>query len=178
MAMLTEHADETLELVDADGAVIGTALRSDVYARGVKNFRLAEVVVRDSSGKILMLKRSEKAAQLPGLWETIGEHIHPGESDVDAARRALREEIGLDVPSLQFSFLGYTTPAEGAVGYCAVFLATVDEPPQLMESHSEAKWLTREEISTLLREQKQEIRSNVLLIFGRFSKEIFSAGIV
>lgn len=51
-----------------------------------------------SGGKVLLLRRSDKVGSYRGLWAGVSGFIEKGEGDEDAARRELREEIGLGNP--------------------------------------------------------------------------------
>ncbi|MPY97966.1 MAG: NUDIX domain-containing protein [Actinophytocola sp.] len=53
----------------------------------------AGVVVTDDDSRVLMLRTTYK-----GHWEIPGGYVEPGESPHAAARREVREELGLDVP--------------------------------------------------------------------------------
>lgn len=52
-------------------------------------------IVRDQSGRILLVRRGQEPAK--GLWSIPGGRVEPGESDAAATARELREETGLDV---------------------------------------------------------------------------------
>ncbi|MDD7940061.1 NUDIX domain-containing protein [Actinomycetospora lutea] len=54
----------------------------------------AGVLVRD--GRVLLGLRRADRASYPGVWDLPGGHVEPGESAVAAARRELREELGVD----------------------------------------------------------------------------------
>ncbi|GIJ67012.1 NUDIX domain-containing protein [Virgisporangium ochraceum] len=49
-----------------------------------------------ADGRVLLGLRSRDRANYPGRWDLPGGHVEPGESPRDAARRELREEIGVD----------------------------------------------------------------------------------
>lgn len=53
-------------------------------------------VVRDCSGKILIAKRPEHLHQ-GGLWEFPGGKVESGETVLQALRRELREEVGIEI---------------------------------------------------------------------------------
>lgn len=57
-----------------------------------------DLIVEDSKGRILMLKRKNEPSK--GQWWLPGGRIHFGESRIDAARRKLEEECGLKEKSL------------------------------------------------------------------------------
>src|SRR5437870_7541426 len=56
-----------------------------------------KVVVRDSNGRCLLLKRSRDAAHHPGQWEFPGGKVDPHESFDHALLREVAEETGLSI---------------------------------------------------------------------------------
>lgn len=57
---------------------------------------IAVGIVRDDNGRLLIQRRAEDA-MLGGLWEFPGGKCEPGEPPLDACRRELREELGIEV---------------------------------------------------------------------------------
>ena len=57
-----------------------------------------DLIVEDSKGRILMLKRKNEPAK--GQWWLPGGRIHFGEKRIEAARRKLKDECGLESNSL------------------------------------------------------------------------------
>jgi mutator protein MutT len=55
----------------------------------------AGAVVRDGSGRLLMVQRAHEPAK--GAWSLPGGRVEPGESPGQAAEREVREETGLEV---------------------------------------------------------------------------------
>ena len=49
---------------------------------------------------VLLLRHPETSDRFGGRWNGVGGHVEAGECILDAARRELREETGLDVPDL------------------------------------------------------------------------------
>lgn len=166
--------NELLELVDESGGVIGTEPKSRVYSQGMRNFRVVDVFVQNKNRQTFIMKRASDKKIFPDAYECCGEHVHPGESDLAAARRGVNEEMQIDIPEDKFVFLGYTTPTlDNAVGYVAVFKVVTDKQPTLGREHVDGKWMTHEEIMKLLREDPRRFRSNVLLHITKFARELF-----
>jgi mutator protein MutT len=62
---------------------------------GEKRVRCAGAVVRDESGRLLLVRRGHEPSA--GLWSLPGGRIESGETAREAAAREVREETGLDV---------------------------------------------------------------------------------
>lgn len=67
--------------------------------------RAFDVIVFNGN-KILLTKRSDSKMLWPGFWDgTVASHVRKGESYESAAKRRLKEEIGIDVePNYLFKF--------------------------------------------------------------------------
>ena len=52
-------------------------------------------VIRDEQGRFLLVQRAHDPGR--GLWSLPGGRVEPGESDAQALRREVAEEVGLDV---------------------------------------------------------------------------------
>ncbi|QYG91643.1 NUDIX hydrolase [Iamia sp. SCSIO 61187] len=61
----------------------------------VRNAPCAAVVIQDDAGQILLARRAREP--YAGMWETPGGFVELGEHPEDAARREVREELGLEV---------------------------------------------------------------------------------
>ncbi len=62
---------------------------------GLRRRRAARVVVLDDAGRALLVRGHDADQPERSWWFTVGGGIDPGESDVEAALRELREETGL-----------------------------------------------------------------------------------
>ncbi|MHB8881771.1 MAG: NUDIX hydrolase [Thermodesulfovibrionales bacterium] len=97
-SMNTED-QEMLEIVDKEGNVLGRAARSVLHADPSLIHRVVHVLVFNDSGELLLQRRSMNKDVAPGKWDTsVGGHISPGEDPPAAARREMREELGIEGP--------------------------------------------------------------------------------
>jgi isopentenyl-diphosphate delta-isomerase len=89
---------ERVVLVDGNDCEVGTAPKLDAHRQGALH-RALSVVLRDQEGRLLLQKRHIRKYHSGGLWtNTCCSHPRPGEPVALAARRRLREEMGMDSP--------------------------------------------------------------------------------
>lgn len=94
---------EKVVLVDANNRQTGTMEKTEAHEKGLLH-RAFSVFILDSSGQLLLQRRSSGKYHSPGLWtNTCCSHPRPGESVKDAAIRRLKEEMGITC-SLKESF--------------------------------------------------------------------------
>ncbi len=83
----------------SDDVIGATSLGSDwvVGPDGVRHRRAARVIVLDDAGRVLLVRGHDADQPERSWWFTVGGGIDPGETEVDAALRELREEAGLEL---------------------------------------------------------------------------------
>lgn len=64
-------------------------------------FHCAAEAIVEKDGLILIAQRSYELDHMPGEWETLSGRVEQGESFEDAAKREVREEVGLEVDIVQ-----------------------------------------------------------------------------
>jgi mutator protein MutT len=104
---------------------------------------IAAVVERH--GRYLICKRPPHKRH-GGMWEFPGGKIEPGETNLQATRRELEEELGLSVQAIGDVWLSV---CDSASGFIIQFLEVVAQgEPQLIE-HTELQWLAPEDLRQL-----------------------------
>ncbi len=89
-------AVEMLDIVDAHNRVIGCAPRREVHRLGLRH-RAVHMLIQDGEGRIYLQRRSPHKDVDADLWDTSAAgHVDRGEDYLDAARRELNEELGLN----------------------------------------------------------------------------------
>jgi len=99
--------EEILDLLDEEGAVIGTIARGMCHGDPTRRHRAAHILIRNSAGDYYLQKRSSSKKIQPGKWDSsVGGHIPSGESYEEGAIRELAEELGVQLANpahLQFA---------------------------------------------------------------------------
>ncbi len=86
--------------VDENDKVIGAGSMAGAIDNGIR-VRIARVFLTNSSGDLLIQKRSETIS-LPGKWDqSAAGHVDEDEDYVEAAARELQEEMGVRDVALQ-----------------------------------------------------------------------------
>lgn len=90
-------------LVDKKDNPIGKMEKLEAHKKGLLH-RALSVFIFNSEGKMLIQRRALSKYHTPGLWSnTACSHPMVGEDVIDAARRRLKQEMGI-VTNLTFSF--------------------------------------------------------------------------
>jgi len=116
---------EFFDIVDDNDQVIGQAPRSACHGNPALVHRVAHVLVFNTEGELLLQKRSKSKDVQPGKWDTsVGGHLDPGETYLEAARREFSEELG--VSGVPLTFLYYSRirnsfESENVASYLARF---------------------------------------------------------
>ena len=101
-------------------------------------------VVRDGDRYLVCRRPAHK--RHGGLWEFPGGKLEPGESLLDAARREMREELGVDVREVGDVMLAIADHGSPfVIEFVPVMIAG---EPQCLE-HSELAWVGLGELRTL-----------------------------
>ena len=148
-------------------------VRSDVQllARILRNF-LSNAIRYTASGRILLLKRSEQADYMGGVWEDMTGRMKQFEEPEDALRREVREECGLEIeivkPLKVFHLYRGARTAENELVGIIYWCRSQSDQVVLSHEHSDYRWLSPEEamqmvedpgirgdIAALLEEQQQ-----------------------
>jgi isopentenyl-diphosphate delta-isomerase len=118
-------APELLDVVDENDNVVGQATREECHSRRLIH-RCAFVLLYNSRGELLLLKRAAKVDRYPGLYSVVGEHVKAGESYEEAAKRGMKEELGADVYVEYIAKIPMFSEEEREIG--AIFKGVYDGP--------------------------------------------------
>ena len=122
-------ADELVEEIDEHGSVVRVVTRAEMRAQNLRH-RTVAVVVITGAGEVLAHRRADWKDVWPGRWDVcFGGVTRVDEDWVEAARRELAEEAGIEVDAPALRELGDGSYADADVSeYSRVFVTTHDGP--------------------------------------------------
>lgn len=144
---------EYLDLVDEQDNVIGKEDRNVIYEKQLKNYRTVNILIVNRENKILIQKRTLDRRVFPGRFDfSAAGHLNVGESYLDAAKRELKEELGI-APKL--TELMYFNPHEHKVNsFKKLYIGKWDETiPFDKNSVEEIQFFTKDQILHLMKDK-------------------------
>lgn len=121
------------------------------------------IIENSSTGKILLLKRSNTKDFSSGIWEYVTGRLHQFEEPAEGLRREVREEAGIEIDivkpiSVFHIFRGEKTAENELIGVM-YWCKTDSEEVELSEEHSDFRWVTATEALELI--AKPSMRADV-----------------
>lgn len=118
---------ELFPVVDEEGNVVGSALRGECHGGSRLLHPVVHLHVVDSSGCVLLQKRSMLKDIQPGRWDTaVGGHVDYGETIADALVREASEEIGIVADSGCFMLKRYVFESDRERELVTTFILRVE----------------------------------------------------
>lgn len=95
---------EMIDLYDASRQLTGiTILREGAFLTEGQYMLYVLALIEDASGRFLITQRSMDKHWGAGWWEVTGGGVRAGESSLEALRREIPEEVGLELGSQEFA---------------------------------------------------------------------------
>jgi isopentenyldiphosphate isomerase len=138
--------EEQVAIIDAAGAVVGSASRSVMRRDNLPHVVVA-VLVRNPAGRIYVHRRTETKDVFPGMHDCLAAGcLQSGEEVLAAARREVAEELGVvGVPLAPLFVMRYDDASTRHL--CHAFLATYDGPiTHQADEVAWGAWMTPDEL--------------------------------
>ena len=144
--------EENVILVDEKDNQIGLMPKMEAHEKGLLH-RAFSVFIFNENGELLLQQRAKDKYHSPLLWtNTCCSHQRIGESNVEAGRRRLYEEMGFTVDLKEiFSFI-YKAPFENGLTEHEldyVLIGRYDDVPNInKEEVASYKWMTLQDVKS------------------------------
>ncbi len=133
-------------LLDGSGQMVGTAPRLDVHTDATPLHLAFSTYLLNARGEVLLTRRALGKKTWPGVWtNSCCGHPRPSEAPEDAARRRIREELGLTVgplvpllPEFRYRAVDASGVVENEV--CPVYAGYVIEADPSPDPNEVAEW--------------------------------------
>jgi isopentenyl-diphosphate delta-isomerase len=135
-------------LVNERGEKIGEAVKEVVHTKNTPLHLAFSLFLFNSKGELLLTKRAKSKLTFPGVWtNTVCGHPKPGETNIQAAQRRLKEELGInkikdikEVAPYRYTFTDKNGIIENEI--CPILVAYSDcEPRPNPQEVSDWQWL-------------------------------------
>jgi isopentenyldiphosphate isomerase len=164
--------DEYLDLMDENDNVVGKKLRSEIYAENLSNFRVINVFIINSKGRIWFPRRVLSKNYFPLCLDmSAGGHVRSGETYENTLRHEMKDEVGIDIDKISYKFLGKLSPQKNNVSaFMKVYEVSMDVAPDYNRNDfCEYFWLTPKELLKRIAEgekTKEDLPKLVKYFYG------------
>lgn len=145
--------EEQVVLVDEQGNELGLMGKTEAHQKGVLH-KAISVIIFNSNGEMLLQQRAFTKYHWAGIWSnTCCSHPRQGETFEQAAKRRLKEELGIETQlDKQFYFIYMAKDEKSGLTeheFDWVFTGKFDESFEYNTHEINAiKWLTKNELDT------------------------------
>lgn len=155
---MQQHDDELLDLVDEQDRVIGTGMRSQVYAAGLSNVRAVNAFLVNDKGQLWIPRRTAAKKTFPLCLDmSVAGHVASGEEYLTAFRRELQEELQVSLDDVDWRLVGHFTPHQhGMSCFMQVYEISTNQTPEYnRDDFVESYWLYPKELLERLQNGEQ-----------------------
>ena len=169
--------EEEVILVNKKNEQIGTMAKMEAHEKGLLH-RAFSVFILNNEGAIMLQQRAASKYHSPLLWtNTCCSHQRVGETNIEAGKRRLQEEMGF-VAELKelFSFI-YKAPFDNGLTeheYDFVMIGSFDAEPNINPDEVEAwKWMSPELVKKDINDNPEQYTVWFKIIFEKFYQHLF-----
>ena len=169
-------AEEQVILVNEQDEKIGLMPKMEAHEKACLH-RAFSVFVFNNQNELMLQQRALNKYHSPGLWtNTCCSHQRDGETNIEAGKRRLQEEMGF-VTNLEesISFI-YKTPFDNGLTeheYDHVLLGVYNDTPNInKEEVADWKWMSLEDIKSDIKRSSSQYTEWFKIIFDRFYEHI------
>ncbi|MDN3708034.1 isopentenyl-diphosphate Delta-isomerase [Myroides ceti] len=164
--------EELVVLVDEKDVQIGLMPKLEAHEKALLH-RAFSVFILNDKNEIMLQQRAAGKYHSPLLWtNTCCSHQRENETNIEAGKRRLQEEMGFSVPLKElFSFI-YKAPFDNGLTeheFDHVMIGYYNEAPVVNSEEVESwKWMTIEAIKEDMQKHKQLYTEWFKIIFDKF----------
>ena len=171
--------EEQVILVDENDQQIGLMEKIEAHEKALLH-RAFSVFIFNKKGELMLQQRAASKYHSPLLWtNTCCSHQREGESNIEAGRRRLQEEMGFVTDVVEvFSFV-YKAPFDNGLTeheYDHVMTGKYENEPNINKKEAEDyKWMTLENVKIDIEENPKIYTEWFKIIFEKSYKKLTNA---
>ncbi|MEE9406589.1 MAG: isopentenyl-diphosphate Delta-isomerase [Polaribacter sp.] len=171
--------EEQVVLVDENDNQIGLMPKMEAHEKAVLH-RAFSVFVFNEKGELMLQQRAAHKYHSPLLWtNTCCSHQRDGESNVEAGKRRLHEEMGFTTELKEVFHFIYKAPFDNGLTEHEldhVLIGEFDELPSINEDEVAAcKWMSLEEVKVDIENQPETYTEWFKIIFDKSFEKLTNA---
>ncbi|MHA7941627.1 isopentenyl-diphosphate Delta-isomerase [Formosa sp. 3Alg 14/1] len=164
--------EENVVLVNENDEPIGLMPKLEAHEKGVLH-RAFSVFVFNEKNELMLQQRALSKYHTPGLWtNTCCSHQRDGESNLDAGRRRLEEEMGFVTALEEKTSFMYKSPFENGLTeheYDHILVGHYNGQPNINPDEvADWKWMTLEDVKADIKLHPDNYTSWFKIIFDKF----------
>lgn len=165
-----------ITIVDKNDNIIGAATKEEAFNKNIIR-RISRIFLIDSD-KIYLQRRGPKMKLFPNTWDqSAGGHVDKGETYKEAARRELKEELGIDdvkLSELGKFYLEETYEELKTFQFSMVFMAPYNG--QLIKFQTDevsgGKWFDFKEVTEMVDSTPNEFATGFIVAWNKFKNQL------
>jgi len=165
---------EYFDVVDEQDAVTGSGPSTECVHKGLLH-RAVLVFLTNPQGQVYLQKRANHLLFYPGHWSaSVTGHVSSGETYLQAAKREVKEELGVDG---ELKELGKLMTPKWKVGdgteweFITVFEGSISSEIRLSGETEEGKFVSLKEFKRLVESSPEIFTPDTLLAMRYFHRE-------
>lgn len=163
---------EQVILVNEQDEPIGTMEKIEAHKKALLH-RAFSVFIFNNKGELMLQQRAADKYHSPLLWtNTCCSHQKVGESNIDAGKRRLQEEMGFSTELKEVCSFIYKAPFDNGLTeheYDYVLTGVFNDEPKLNPKEANAyKWMPLEDVKLDVDKNAQNYTAWFVIIFEKF----------
>ena len=168
--------EEKVILVDENDRQIGLMPKMEAHEKGLLH-RAFSVFVFNDRNELMLQQRSKSKYHSPGLWtNTCCSHQREGETNIEAGKRRLREEMGFSTELKDTISFIYKAPFDNGLTeheFDHILVGKYNQNPDLNpEEAADFKWMTLEDVKVDMEKNPEIYTEWFKIIFSNYYQTI------
>ena len=168
--------EENVILVNEKDEQIGLMPKMEAHQKGVLH-RAFSVFIFNERNELMLQQRAHSKYHSPGLWtNTCCSHQREGESNIEAGKRRLQEEMGFRTELMDTISFIYKAPFDNGLTeyeFDHILIGKYNKDPQLNPEEAAAfKWMSLEEVKKDMEVNQRIYTAWFKIIFDKYYQSI------